>query len=103
MTRSQRSARAAPDNGADAVERREAPPPPLMGARAPEAADPGNRTQPWARGGLRHSPSRATTTALAPPGAPFPFWGNGKRDTGLSGAAKNTGDDACLEFSKRLS
>jgi len=36
---------AAPDNGA-AVERREAQPPPSMGARASTAAGPGNRALP---------------------------------------------------------
>jgi len=34
-----------------------------MGARAPEAADPGNRTQPWARGGSTTPPKGG----LAPP------------------------------------
>lgn len=46
------------------VERREAQPPPSMGARAPEAVDPGNRTQPWACGGLRQCPPKG---GLAPP------------------------------------
>jgi len=82
---------AAPDNGV-AVERREAQPPPSMGARPPEAADPGNRTQPWARGGFRQTRQRAaSTTALAPPGAPFPHAGRGKRDDGLPGAGKEYG------------
>ncbi len=36
---------AAPDNGV-AVERREAQPPPSMGARASKAVDPDNRNQP---------------------------------------------------------
>src|SRR5664279_6593082 len=53
---------AAPDNGV-AVERREAQPPPSMGARAPEAVDPGNRTQPWARGGLRQCPPKGAAPA----------------------------------------
>ena len=28
--------------------------------------------------------------------APFPVWGTGKRDDGLPGAAKNTGDESRL-------
>ena len=39
-----------PDNGI-ALERREAQGPPSVDPRAPEAADPGNGTSPWARGG----------------------------------------------------
>jgi hypothetical protein len=43
--------------------------------------------------GLSHMGSRKP---LAPPGAPFPFQGHGKRDTGLPGAVNNAGDDMRL-------
>ena len=70
-----------PDNGA-AVERREALPPPSMGARAPEAVAPGNRERPWARGGLRQCPPEG---GLAPPPWRLPALHSRKgRKTGTS-------------------
>lgn len=57
------------------MQRRAAPRPTSMGARAPEAAGPGNRASPWARGGPRQGPSGASrkrpgasrrSTAFAP-------------------------------------
>lgn len=57
------------------MQRRAAPRPTSMGARAPEAAGPGNRASPWARGGPRQGPSGASrkrpgasrrSTALVP-------------------------------------
>src|ERR1700690_804859 len=65
------------------VERWEAQPPPSMGARAPEAVDPGNRNQPWARGGLRQCPPKG---GIAPPPWRLPalhtlaLRGEGKRE-----------------------
>ena len=68
-----------PDNGI-AVERREAPGPTSLGPRA-------RKRQPLVTGDL---PWRAPNPVgfgtrgdprVAPPGAPFPFWGNGKRGT----------------------
>src|SRR5260221_13686601 len=79
------------------MERREAQRPTLLAACAP-------KPPPWVTGngrGRTGGPDRkgcpkGSRKPLAPPGAPFPFWGNGKRDIGLPGAANNTGDDARL-------
>jgi hypothetical protein len=84
------------DNARRRVERREALPPPSMGARAPEAAAPGNRVPAV---GARRAPSTPAkgrcASALAPPGAPFPFFGEPEKgNDGAPGAVKNTGDDA---------
>jgi hypothetical protein len=71
---------AVPDNGI-AVERREAPGPALLGPRA-------RKRQPLVTGDL---PWRAPNPGgfgtggdppVAPPGAPFPFWGKRKKGNG---------------------
>src|SRR5450631_1553522 len=62
-----------------------------MGARAPEAADPGNRNQLWARSGASQAPLKGPRQPLAPPGAPFPHARDGKREAGVSRAFKEWG------------
>jgi hypothetical protein len=108
----------APDNA-----RRDGAPggaaPYVIGRARPEAVTLGNQEWPWAHGGLSPSPPKG---GLAPPpwrhrksGLPdlrikharsrvnprsgalhSLIGGRGKRDTGVPGAFKNTGDSACL-------
>ena len=65
--------------------------------RKPEA-----RSRQWsaewrARRSQDARPPQGGRLMVAPPGAPFPSHFEGpERDYGLPGAAKNTGDDACL-------
>jgi hypothetical protein len=80
------------------MERREAQHPYVTGVRAPRGRTRNPVLERTARGrpdrkGPAHEGPRKP---LAPPGAPFPFWGDGKRDTGLPGAVNNAGDEAWL-------
>ena len=68
-----------PDNGTG-LERREAPGPTSLGPRARKRHPLVTGDLPWRAPnpvgfGTRGDPR------VAPPGAPFPFWGNGKRET----------------------
>ena len=77
--RSKTEQNAVPDNGI-AVERREAPGPTSLGPRARKRQPLVTGDLPWRAPnpdgfGTRGDPR------VAPPGAPFPFWGKGKRET----------------------
>jgi hypothetical protein len=82
------------------MERREAQHPYVTGVRAPR----GRTRNPVFESPARARPDRKgpaherSRKPLAPPGAPFPFWGNGKRESGLPGAFNNAGDAACAKY-----
>jgi hypothetical protein len=69
-----------PDNGI-AVERREAPGPTLLGPRARKRQPLVTGDLPWRAPNHGFGFGTRGDPRVAPPGAPFPFWGNGKRET----------------------
>ncbi len=85
MTRSGGKAGPVPDNGT------------VDGApgRRRTLSPEGSRVAPDARR-VRTTPAKRVSPALwRRPGAPFPFWGNGKREAGVSRADQRTGRAEC--------
>ena len=84
---------AVPDNGI-AVERREAPGPTSLGPRARKRQPLVTGDLPWRAPDPGFGSGTGGDPPVAPPGAPFPFWGNGKRGNGAPEAAVRPGSEA---------